>query len=623
MGRKKGRQNKNRNKNPKERQENTRVEPGYIPPDFIEYYKNQLVPNALTDEEFESFITTYKITLPHVFRLLTNSPDFPRVKSELEEHIRKLKELNYDAEIIDYLDPSFGLVCKLSVSRPQLRKNAELHPFRDWLHAHTEVGDITRQEFVSMLPPFFLDVQPDNSVVDMCAAPGSKTMQILETLKTGFLVANDIETNRCHTLVHQLNRIDTSKVLVINHPAQYIPEIGQFDRVLCDVPCSGDGTFRKNPDATKKWSTRNGCGLHSIQRSILIRGLQLLKIGGYCVYSTCSMNPIEDEAVISSVINELGGSVSILDCSSKFPGLKRTNGMKTWGVYSDKTKFEKIEDVPEELSKQIRDTMFPLNVVDGIENCMRFFPHQNDTGGFFVAVLCKNSEFSVRVQTTQHASKTWKEPPFIQLANVEGGNQIIEEIKNDYGMKQEFNPSHLFARAEKSVKTIFYLTDQIVDLVQKIPEEKLRPVACGTRLFSYKSLNDENAVKAFPCFEGIEILNHFATKRIVSIAPSDLKETLKAGNPGLQFSQMTEEAATKLKELPVGGLIVTCEGTNFVYGGMKRMTNLTLQVKKERIKQEIFKLVNFFPDLADDSDKNDSTDENSQNNSGNQSGNEE
>ena len=613
---------RSKNKGNKGNFEKGRVEPGYIPPEFIEYYKNQFVPNILSESEFESFISTYKTTLPHVFRLSSNSPSFQNVKLELEEHIKNMKKMGYDASLIDFFGENFGLVCKLSVSRPLLRKNEELHPFRDWLHNHTEVGDITRQEFVSMLPPFFLDVQPNSSVVDMCAAPGSKTMQMLETLDDGLLIANDVEITRCRTLVHQLNRIDTSKVIVINHPAQYIPDIGQFDRVLCDVPCSGDGTFRKNPDATKKWSVRNGCGLHSIQRSILIRGLQMLKKGGLCVYSTCSLNPIEDEAVISSVVNELGGSVSIVDCSQKYPELKRSKGMKTWKVYSSKEKDQKPEDanessvlfteyenydqVPEDLRKQIRETMFPVNVPDTIQNCMRFIPHQNDTGGFFVALLRKDSDIpeNVKIQTTQNvASKNWKEAPFVPLSSCENGQKIINEIINDYGISNEtFDMSHLFSHsaADKPIKNIFYLSDEARDVVNKYPCNDLRAVLCGARIFSYKPLSNTNdtTVHALPSFEAIDILSKYVTKRTIEITPSELAAVFKAGNSGLQFSELSEESSSKMKNLTIGGLIVKCQGSNLVYGGMKRSVNFTLQVKKERIEQELFKLSHLFPETS-------------------------
>ena len=592
MGRKKGARGKH--SGPKER---VLVEHGYIPDEYLAYYKDQLVPASLTEEEFERFVEVYRTSLPHVFRLLPTSLNFECVKKELLEHIEKIRELGYDACMIDYLDEQFGMICKLSIDRPSLKKKEELAAFREWLHIHTEAGDIARQEFVSMLPPFFLDVQPTCSVLDCCASPGSKTTQILERLEDGLLVANDIDLARCHTLVHQLNRLDTSKALVTTHPAQYLPDFPQFDRVLCDVPCSGDGTFRKNPDATKKWTTKSGLGLHSIQRSVLLRGLQLLKVGGICVYSTCSLNPIEDEAVINSVLNDVKGAVSTVDCSSMFPALKRSKGLPTWKVIYEKDTFEKAEDVPEHLQKSVRATMFPTDIVDGLEHCMRFYPHQNDSGGFFVTVLRKTAEFEAKVPQSQSPAKEWKEFPYVPLTEIEGGKEIMEEIIKDYGMTEAFNPANLFARGESAVNNIFYLTNSAASVVRTLPPKTLRAVLCGTRILTHKTLADATAVKDLPCAEGINILTKFSTKRTVSVTPAELKGMLLAGNDGLRFEDMTEHSATTFKSEPIGGIIVTIKDSPFVYGGMRRTTNVSLQVKKERIPQELFKLSQAFPDI--------------------------
>lgn len=81
----------------------------------------------------------------------------------------------------------------------------------------------------------------------------------------------------------------------------------KFDRILCDVPCTGDGTLRKNPDIWPKWNAANGNNLHGIQYRVARRGLELLAVGGRMVYSTCSLNPIENEAVIHRILKECEG----------------------------------------------------------------------------------------------------------------------------------------------------------------------------------------------------------------------------------------------------------------------------------------------------------------------------
>ena len=75
-----------------------------------------------------------------------------------------------------------------------------------------------------------------------------------------------------------------------------------FDRIVCDVPCSSDAAIRKIPRKWESWGTHDGMALHTLQARIFQRGLQLLKVGGKLTYSTCSLNPIEDEAVVASML---------------------------------------------------------------------------------------------------------------------------------------------------------------------------------------------------------------------------------------------------------------------------------------------------------------------------------
>jgi multisite-specific tRNA:(cytosine-C5)-methyltransferase len=238
--------------------------------------------------------------------------------------------------------------------------------FQHFLVYETDAGNISRQEAVSMIPPLLLDVQPHHYVLDVCAAPGSKSVQLLEALHArspaattatdstedgppkdlippGLLIANDSDAKRCHMLVHQsLHRIPAAGMMVTNHDAGMLPGLRLpnealpatmlvadgdegdeepkeeqttneprrkkyapllFDRILADVPCSGDGTLRKNVAIWRDWSVGNGAGLHALQLRILLRAINLLKPGGRLVYSTCSLNPIENEAIVSAALN--------------------------------------------------------------------------------------------------------------------------------------------------------------------------------------------------------------------------------------------------------------------------------------------------------------------------------
>jgi tRNA (cytosine34-C5)-methyltransferase len=133
-----------------------------------------------------------------------------------------------------------------------------------------------------------------------------------------------------------------------------------FDRILCDVPCSGDGTLRKNPDLWKKWNPGHAFSLQSIQLRIATRGIQLLAPGGLMVYSTCSMNPIENESVVAQLLQIFQGQISLVDISDQLPGLKTKSGLNQWCIIGKNQEvYHSFEDIPSTLQSTIRPHMFP------------------------------------------------------------------------------------------------------------------------------------------------------------------------------------------------------------------------------------------------------------------------
>lgn len=128
-------------------------------------------------------------------------------------------------------------------------------------------------------------------------------------------------------LVHQAKRLNSPCFVVTNQDSSCIPAFRntngtamKFDRILCDVPCTGDGTMRKNPDIWKKWHMGHALNLHGTQFRIVKRGAELLDIGGRLVYSTCSLNPIENESVMHRLLKEADGALELVDASELVPG---------------------------------------------------------------------------------------------------------------------------------------------------------------------------------------------------------------------------------------------------------------------------------------------------------------
>ncbi|KAJ2507423.1 tRNA (cytosine-5-)-methyltransferase ncl1, partial [Coemansia sp. RSA 2052] len=389
---------------------------------FRKYYMAQKI---VSEEEFPELMESMRSVLPTNFRITGSRQQAIDIREQImNEFVPFIKETSIDGEEIEPPHPlewypnNFGW--QFTIPRVALKKSKELSKFHSFLVTETEVGNISRQEAVSMVPPLFLDVQASHYVLDMCAAPGSKTAQLIEALHTdaepgqppaGLVVANDADYKRACLLVHQTNRLNSPNVVVTNHSGERFPniyrpgrEIVQFDRILCDVPCSGDGTTRKNVRVWEKWRPDDAHALNPIQCKILQRAAYLLKTGGRMVYSTCSLNPIENEAVVAHVLDHFEGALQLVDVSDHMPALKRRPGLATWKVMTrDGVLHDNYEAVPiDEAGRGRRRYMqnfFPLPAERmqalHIERCMRIYSHLQNTGGFFVAVLEKVAPISV------------------------------------------------------------------------------------------------------------------------------------------------------------------------------------------------------------------------------------
>ena len=356
---------------------------------FELYYKSQKI---LPEAEFPDFLAALRRPLPLTFRVNGTGPFALDLRSELEAGFEAAgfgggKPLVIDGggddakgrgrgkngdggegngngnNISTVIEPPKPLpwypdrlAWQLNTSRDALRRSKPLAALHAALVQEHEGGRVTRQEAVSMVPPLLLAPEPHHLVLDACASPGSKTAQLIEAVSggthgggrgadpKGAVVANDRDARRCNMLCHQVKRLASPALLVTCHDASTFPVPGPrgcsvrspeallFDRVLADVPCSGDGTLRKAVDLWRRWSPNLGNGLHPLQLRIALRCAALTKVGGRLVYSTCSLNPIEDEAVVAALLLRAGGALRLVDARSMLPGLETAMGLETWKV---------------------------------------------------------------------------------------------------------------------------------------------------------------------------------------------------------------------------------------------------------------------------------------------------
>ncbi len=276
------------------------------------------------------------------------------------------------------------------------------------LAALHETGRLTRQEAVSMLPVLALDPKPGEYILDLCASPGSKTSQIAEHLNdSGVVVANEIVRGRVNLLVSNMQRHRSRSNIIVNHDARHFPKVPEFgyDRILVDAPCTGTGTTRKNPDVWSRWKPSGGRSMQKLQIDILSRATKIVKSGGRVVYSTCSLDPIENEAVVAEVLRN-DSSLKLISAQDLIPKLLASEGMTQWPVLSDECSIVQNEQEEDRfLSPSEKE------IIDALPLCMRVWNDESTAGGFFLAVIEKKSSVETEANTLVNRELTEDEAP--------------------------------------------------------------------------------------------------------------------------------------------------------------------------------------------------------------------
>lgn len=229
-------------------------------------------------------------------------------------------------------------------------------------HPFHEAGAYYIQEPSAMSAVSVLDPKPGDYVLDLCSAPGGKSTQIAGRLNgKGLLVSNEIIKSRAQILSQNLERMGVRNAVCLNEsPASLSGRFASFfDKILVDAPCSGEGMFKKEENATIEWSLEHVRLCAERQAEILEEAAKMLKAGGVMVYSTCTFNPAENE-----------------ECISKF-------------IESHPEFSIEESDVMQVLSPGRKEFCKSVAPVAGIEKSMRLWPHIIDGEGHFVVRLRK------------------------------------------------------------------------------------------------------------------------------------------------------------------------------------------------------------------------------------------
>jgi len=284
------------------------------------------------------------------------------------------------------------------------------------------IGAIYIQDQSSMLPPLVLDLEKGQRVLDMAAAPGSKTTEIAALLRnTGWIVANEASPRRVDFLGYNLSRSGVINAAVArtggSQLGRLFPQV--FHRVLVDPPCSGLGTVQKTPEVLKWWTYRRSYKLARIQRDLLVSGLKALREEGILVYSTCTLVPEENEGVLAEIMARYPVELQPV----QFPDRTTRPGL---------TRF--------------RDRMFPSSMA----RCARIYPHESPGEGFFIGKLRKIGRIESRPVLRDG---TRRDNRLCESTDPQVWNDL-DHLSRHFGIPEEFWSEFLFLPGERTIRML-------------------------------------------------------------------------------------------------------------------------------------------------------------------------
>lgn len=246
-------------------------------------------------------------------------------------------------------------------------------------HPYHHAGMVYIQDPAAMSPVASVNIEPDWKILDLCAAPGGKSTQAAAKLDGGLLVSNEIIPSRCKILTGNIERLGIKNAVTTCADVKRLSGLfgEEFDLVIVDAPCSGEGMFRKDETAINEWSLQNVKLCAERQDEILSYAKDFVNEGGYLLYSTCTYSPEENEMCIDRFLSE-------------------------------NKNFELIE-VNESVKKATADGIFFDGCkTENISFCRRFYPHISKGEGQFIALLKKTDTSYISIKRENALEKISK-----------------------------------------------------------------------------------------------------------------------------------------------------------------------------------------------------------------------
>lgn len=277
-----------------------------LPPLFLEKL-SEFIPK----DKLDSVLASFETPKPVSFRVNT-------LKAKTEDVVRELSGLGFDIEQIVWYKEAFLL---------QNKSQSEL--------LQTDIykkGLIYIQNLSSMIPPLVLDPKPDEHILDLAAAPGSKTTQIATLMQNcGEIIANDVSRARLYKLSEVLKHqgVNIARTILADGKKLWQKDPEYFDRTLLDAPCTMEGRFlTSDPKTYEDWKQKKVKLLATLQGYLLRSAIAATHVEGTIVYSTCTLSPEENEGVIDWILQREKDTIELE--AIEIPGLAFDPGITSW-----------------------------------------------------------------------------------------------------------------------------------------------------------------------------------------------------------------------------------------------------------------------------------------------------
>lgn len=447
-----------------------------------------MVKEILNESEFFEFEKCYNNPVKKSIKILSHrgyknkKPDLHNIIYSTISNQRDLSEPDFSYNWNKYNDVLFA-------TRKEDLKSASL-----WSHYLHQAWLIYVQEMAASLSVQMLWVQPWDYVLDMCAAPWGKSIQIADRLEDWFLISNEIDQWRRKALESNLHRCGIFNVWIINQDWCVIwdkfPET--FDKVLVDAPCSWEWMQYKSDKKVRQRDEKKSKKLSDLQIQLLISWLKALKVWGELVYSTCTTNVLENEYVISEVLKEYWDKIELLPV----PLDEKSDWICSW---------------------RWNEILSPENA----KKVARLWPHVHWTGGFFIAKFKKiKSPFGKGGAEQSEAEGLIPPTPLIKGGNPkDGGILPLAEGGREYLSSRWISPIS---------DLDFFVSKYTINIAPKslteLHFEKKNPnIEIWLPIFKILEDKKNNSQKLIPLVWIAQIFGHLAAQNVLEIDDEHLK----------------------------------------------------------------------------------------------------